>query len=70
MFQKGPGEGYMAAKADCLKIDPSLVCKKIEGEYGVFRGDRCIGAARIARDAWGEALGTLETGLAPWQREN
>jgi len=69
MFQRGPGEGYMAAKADALAIDKTLRCKKTDRGYGVMRGDRCLGAGRIARDAWNEALESLRTGVLPWERK-
>lgn len=68
MLQKGPGEGYHAAKYECLSIDSALTCRKVDGGYAVFRGYRCIGAGRIARDAWNEALATLKDDTNPWER--
>ena len=68
MFQRGPGEGYGAAKADALALDPSCYC--VNGSKGVGQpffavhskrldGKR-IGGGRIARHAWASALGYLE----------
>lgn len=63
-FQRGPGEGYHAAKAAALRIDPSLRCRalvwdgRIDG-YVVERGGALLGTGRIARDAWGDALSKL-----------
>lgn len=68
MFQNGPGEGYHAAKADALALDPTLKCRRVGREYAVMKGDRCLGTGRIARVAWNEALDTLKTGKAPWLR--
>lgn len=68
MFQRGPGEGYQAAKADALAIDNTLRCKRVDRGYAVMRGERCLGAGRNARDAWNDALETLRTGKTPWLR--
>lgn len=68
MLQKGPGEGYGAAKADALALDPSCYC--VNGSAGVGQSffavhskrlaDKRIGGGRIARHAWLSALGYLE----------
>lgn len=67
-LQKGPGEGYGAAKDEALALDPTLVCKRhvyhapggtpLKG-WVVWRGDKGIGSAAIARDAWAKALDFL-----------
>lgn len=65
-WQKGPGEGYMAAKRAALALDPSLVCRAIywtrHGQRGVCghivergKGGEIVGKGRLARDAWGDA---------------
>jgi hypothetical protein len=73
MFQRGPGEGYGAAKAEVLAIDPSLRCYNASDLVGrpyfvVMRGGgpgvgKRIGeGGRLARDAWGDALAKLQRG--------
>jgi hypothetical protein len=62
MWQRGPGEGYMAAKDDALAINPKLKCRSgkpwgiaafwIEDETGKRIGE----PGRLARDAWGNAF--------------
>lgn len=68
-WQKGPGEGYHAAKNDALAINPKLRCRLIsrpsyEGgparRYGFVVEDgagKVIGkSAHQSRDAWGDAF--------------
>lgn len=70
MFQKGPGEGYMAAKADVKKHWPNAVCKfkqalSING-YVIYKTkedyekDLGIASGKTARDAWNQALYTTK----------
>lgn len=66
-FQKGPGEGYGAAKTAALAIDPSLKCRalywnlKIDGYVVETPAGKNIGTGRISRDAWQAALVRMET---------
>lgn len=70
MFQKGPGEGYMAAKEAALALCPSAVCRfkktralsgfvvysnKKHADYDVH----AIASGASARDAWNKALDVL-----------
>jgi len=71
MFQKGPGEGYGAAKDEVLALDPSLRCKNATAQVGqsyyvVIRKDgKRVGAgASNARGAWLSALSALQAGFA------
>ncbi len=66
MFQRGPGEGYHAAKDDALAIDPSLRCTLVRDERGRTAGfivrqadGRSIGHGTVARDAWSAAFAKL-----------
>ena len=65
MFQKGPGEGYGAAKQEALALDPTLKCKNASALVGepyfvVERDGKRVGSGgRIARDAWVSALDRL-----------
>jgi hypothetical protein len=66
-FQRGPGEGYHAAKAAVLAICPTAVCRRrfsgsIRG-YVVYRtrgGATGIAGAGSAREAWNLALSRLD----------
>lgn len=72
MWQKGPGEGFHAAKDDALAINPKLKCRAIRRAgyhggparlYGYVVEDetgKVIGkSASQARDAWGAAFFAL-----------
>lgn len=67
-WQKGPGEGYMAAKKEVLAICPSAVCYRVTGwgcvtGYVVYRDKNAktgIGSGTNARDAWNNALDKLK----------
>lgn len=73
MMQKGPGEGYMAAKDEALALKPGLKCKRIMYGSSVLGyvvldpkdADRQYGRGPVARDAWGEAVECLKTGERP-----
>ena len=60
MWQKGPGEGYHAAKDETIEIDPSAKCWRHRTARGtayfvqIGSGRKFSGA--IARDAWWKAL--------------
>jgi len=67
VWQKGPGEGYHAAKADALRICPTLRCHRVmfqDGRRvaGYFvedgRGSEFTSAV-LARDAWNNAFFAL-----------
>lgn len=65
MFQKGPGEGYHAAKDDFLAAVPGSVCK-VEWRAGmkcfsVYRpgDDRPFAIDSNARSAWNKSLEKL-----------
>lgn len=65
MFQKGPGDGYMAAKQAALLREPTASCRlSYSGgtrHYRIFVGERDIGcAAGSSRDAWNRFLDRLE----------
>ena len=74
-WQKGPGEGYHAAKDDALAINPKLKCVRVchrDGSQAGFviedeRG-RNLGTGLQARDAWNAAFfklgGAFENGRA------
>lgn len=61
MFQRGPGEGYHAAKDEALAINPTLRCRKLPNDhwFRVFDGEKVVGRGRIARDAWSDTLSHL-----------
>lgn len=67
MWQKGPGEGYHAAKADALAINPKLKCRLIklapESRFGFIVVDEhgtTVGKnAYQAREAWSDAYFNL-----------
>lgn len=68
MFEKGPGEGYRAAKAAALEIDPSLHCERYFGGYGgggtikgyvIYRDGKVLVSAGSSREAWNKALARL-----------
>lgn len=73
VFQKGPGEGYGAAKREALAIEPGLRCYRATEFvrapfYVVLRGGR-IGVGKrvgdggkLARDAWAAAVVALRKG--------
>jgi hypothetical protein len=63
-FQKGPGDGFHAAKDDALEINPRLKAKRcVEPGMGAFHrvydGERKVGEGKLARDAWADALRNL-----------
>lgn len=65
MFQRGPGEGYHAAKAECLKQEPSANCRlAFNGgirHYRIHVGDEDVScAAKSSRAAWNKFLDRLE----------
>lgn len=66
-FQKGPGEGYGAAKQEALAHGDDLRCValywsgRIDGYAVEDRAGRCIGTGRLARDAWAAALARLQS---------
>ena len=61
MWQKGPGEGYMAAKYAALAINPKLKCRAVyyKGKRAGYvvedENGKSIGTGMISRDAWGDA---------------
>ena len=73
MWQKGPGEGYMAAKEETLAIDPTLRCERLtyngrqEGFIIRNKDGRAIGTGKLSRDAWGDALWYLRNQSTPTQ---
>lgn len=63
-MQIGPGEGYMAAKADVIALEPSAVCRRREAASGIagyviIVDGRVICSSGSARGCWGRALGIL-----------
>jgi hypothetical protein len=70
MFQKGPGEGFGAAKDEALALDPTLRCRNVTHAVGrpyfvVVRGEKRVGeGGRIARDAWRAAVDRLHEEMA------
>lgn len=61
MFQKGPGEGYMAAKADVLRCRPQAKCHRYEHGYAIYVDGKLIAGGATARHAWNNALDKLRT---------
>jgi hypothetical protein len=71
--QKGPGEGYGAAKAEALSLKPTLKSRAVF--YGSERlgyvvedptdDNKQWGRGPNARDAWSEALFCLRNGTRP-----
>lgn len=63
MWQRGPGEGFHAAKDDALHLDPTLRCQRSHYDgwrmYVVLRDGKVIGSGNQARDAWAAALDYL-----------
>lgn len=63
MFQRGPGEGYHAAKAEAIALEPRAACRRetASGIVGyVIRVDgRAMCSAGSARECWGKALGII-----------
>ena len=63
-FQKGPGEGYMAAKQDFLDRVPTAYCKRhlrgLRPLYVVYVNGERYSSAYMSRDAWNNALSRLE----------
>jgi hypothetical protein len=69
MFRRGPGEGYVSAKASVLKLLPTAVC--VRRQFGSLKGwvvyhdgsqtPPGVAAAAMARDAWNAALAKLTT---------
>lgn len=75
MWQRGPGEGFHAAKDDALAINQKLRCRRvlyrgreIVGHVVEDAGGKTIGSGRLSRDAWGDAFfklgGRYEKGVA------
>jgi len=73
MWQKGPGAGYGAARAEVLLRFPKAVCRRetrgtgqisITGYFvyldGNDRRERADGAGRSAREAWNKALERID----------
>ena len=61
MFQKGPGEGYQAAKSDAQTINPNLRCRLSNNggitHYRILDGNVDVGCgAASAREAWNKIL--------------
>lgn len=62
MWQRGPGEGYMAAKDDALCINPLLRCRRIDhrgspvGFVVEDESGKVLGKGKLSRDAWGAAF--------------
>lgn len=60
-WQKGPGEGYMAAKSAALAINPKLKCRAVyhNGKRAGYvvedAAGKTVATSMISRDAWGEA---------------
>ena len=69
MLQRGPGEGYHAAKGDALALAPHLECRacwqgrRIAGYTVTNKAGRVFGSGRSAREAWGVALENLRRRL-------
>lgn len=63
MWQKGPGEGYMAAKDAALALNPALKCRavyykgKIAGYVVEDADGKTKGTGTKSRDAWAVAYG-------------
>jgi hypothetical protein len=72
-MERGPGAGYMSAKAEALALKPTLRCTAVF--YGNERlgyvvadpkdANRQYGRGPNSRDAWNEALDCLRTGRRP-----
>lgn len=68
--QKGPGEGYMAAKADVLTRHPSLRCVarywdgRVDGYVVKDGSGGVLGTGRSAREAWNAAGAKLAQATA------
>lgn len=65
MMQKGPGEGYHAARDRALRLAPDACCKlSWDGgvrHYRIQRGGRDMAcAATSAREAWNRFVDRLE----------
>lgn len=65
MFQKGPGEGYSAAKDACLSLESNAACREsFNGgirHYRIFVGDTDMScAAASAREAWNRFFDRLQ----------
>lgn len=65
MLMKGPGEGYHAAKAKALLLNPNLRCRvSYNGgtrHFRIFDNEQDIGCAALSsRDAWNKCLGRME----------
>ncbi len=81
MWQKGPGEGFHAAKDDALALDPALKCRAVF--YQNYAGARrqivgyvvenakgeTVGKGTLSRDAWGEAVFKLNGNKHPFQKK-
>lgn len=58
MFEKGPGEGFHAAKDAALSHDPHLRCEAVyyngrrEGFVVLNKAGKVIGTGKLSRDAW------------------
>jgi hypothetical protein len=64
MFQRGPGEGYSAAKQEALALNPRLRGKRctvpgMGSFHRVYDGERKVGEGTLARDAWANALAAM-----------
>lgn len=65
MMQKGPGEGYNAARDRALRMAPDACCKLSWNggvrHYRIHRGDQDMAcAATSAREAWNRFVDRLE----------
>lgn len=65
MFQKGPGEGFQAAKEAVLALEPTASCRiSYDGgtrHFRIFVSDRDVGCgAMSSRGAWNKYLERLE----------
>lgn len=64
MFQRGPGEGYHAAKDYVLASEPGCRCRKVRDGHRVVgfiveRENKIIGRGRSAREAWNDAKANI-----------
>lgn len=60
MLQKGPEQGFNAAKQDALAINPNLRCRRVhygtDENFHILDGTLIVGRGKLARDAWNNFL--------------
>ena len=65
MFQKGPGEGFHAAKDEALSMEPGATCRLSWNggirHYRIHVGEEDVScAAESSREAWNKFVGRLK----------